>query len=87
MTDQVAVRDAPLTHLTVWHDPDDDGRPACRQGTKPECTYRVVARESLPEGVSKCAYCAGEYTAENGLRPNTLAHELDTADPEEVFSQ
>jgi len=87
VTNQVAVRDVPLTQLTVWHELGDDGRPACRHGTKPECSYRVVAPEALPAGVSKCAYCSGEHTARSGPRPGTLAHTLEQADPEEVFGR
>lgn len=87
MTDRVAVRDAPRTHLTVWHECREDGRPTCRHGQKPDCTYRVLDRETLPEGVTKCAYCAGEYTADTGLRQDTLAHKLATADPEEVLGR
>lgn len=87
MTDRVAVRDAPRTHLTVWHDCDADGRPACRHGQKSDCTYRVLEKETLPDGVTQCAYCAGEYTTNSGLRPDTLAHKLVTADPKEVISE
>jgi len=87
MSDRVVVRDAPRERLTVWHDRGDDGRPVCRQGVKPDCSYRVTTRECLPEGVTHCAYCSGEYTPTSELRPDTLASKLANTDPEEVLGQ
>jgi len=87
MSEPVAVRDAPRTQLTVYHDCTADGRPACRQGVNPECTYRVIDRDSLPSDITKCDYCAGEHSPQTASRPGTLAHTLEHTDPEEVFGQ
>jgi len=87
MTDKVAVRDAGLYELTVWHELGADGRPACRHGCNPATSYRVEDRADLPEDVTQCEYCSGEKRPASGFRPDSPADVLDQADAEEVFGE
>ncbi len=83
----VAVRDVPLAYVDVWHETDENGQPTCRQGKNPYATYRTVSVDELPEHITQCDYCSGEYTPTNNFRKGTWARKLDEADATEVLGK
>lgn len=87
MTGEVSVRDVPLPQLDVWHEPNESGRPDCRQSKPRDKSFKTVSKADLHEDVTKCDYCAGEITqVKAASNPDTLAYQLEQADPEEVGS-
>jgi hypothetical protein len=44
----------------------------------------IPRAEAERRGMTHCQYCSGEFNSTHGNQ-NTLYHELEQADPEEVF--
>jgi hypothetical protein len=86
---EVVVRDkCALISLTCFHETDDDGQPACRQGGKVGASFTTVERDELPEGVEKCDYCDDNLSSTKSCNnPNTLAYQLEQASATEVLGE
>ncbi len=83
MSEIVSIRDkCALISLTCFHEPDENGEPACRQGGQPGTSYTTIAKAELPEGVDKCDYCDDSHPNHTGFRPNSPAATLSNTDPE-----
>ncbi len=84
MTELFAIRQKRF-FSAVYHETDDNGRPACRMGHQ-EIDYRTYPREELPDGAVKCSYCSSDTPAEGG-DGSDLAQKLEEFDTvEEVLA-